>query len=205
MADFITMVNRVASELRRSNITAEIKNAINDAIKEASKTRFYFNEMRGITFPTVVGQEYYPDQGLVEIDALYYVQGSTRYNLCLDSNATADLRADGNQISGQLQSYSRQGQQLRFYPIPASVLPVYADGYGKLTPYPLVGDNDTNAWMTEGERLIRAMAKAILMKEVIRDYGEATALEAIATDIQSSLEEETTLKLGTGQIRPTQW
>lgn len=202
---FLDIVTRTAAELRRSNMTTEIKAAINDAIEEAAKTRFYFNEMRGITFNTVVGQEYYPDLGLVEIDTLYYVQGGTRYNLFLESNLQADCRADGNQVRGQLTSYARRGDELRLYPLPNVVVPVYADGYGKLTPYPLVNDTDTNAWMTTGERLIRARAKAILMKEVIRDYGEATALEAIATDIETQLISETALRIGTGTLEPTQW
>lgn len=202
---FIDMVNRVAAELRRSNMTTEIKAAINDAIDEAAKTRFYFNEMRDITFNTVIGQEYYSDLGLVEIDSLYYVQGGTRYNLRLDNNLEANDRADGNQVSGQLQSYSRQGESLRLYPLPNIILPVYAEGYGKLAPFPLTNDSDTNSWMVAGERLVRAKAKAILMKEVIRDYGEATALEAIAADIQTTLESETAQRIGTGKVRPTQW
>lgn len=202
---FKDMVDRVAAELRRSNMTTEIKSAINDAISEAAKTRFYFNEMRGITFNTVIGQEFYADQGLVEIDSLYYKQGGTRYNMYLENNLEANCRADGNQVSGQLTSYARTGEELRFYPLPNVVVAVYADGYGKLSPYPLVNDGDTNAWMTTGERLIRARAKAILMKEVIRDYGEATALEAIASDIENQLVGETALRIGTGSVRPTQW
>lgn len=203
--DFAAMYNRVTSELRRSNMTAEAKNAINDAINEAAKTRFYFNEMRGVTFNTVASQEYYPDQGLVEIDTIYYVQGGTRYNLCLDNNIDADARADGNIVNGQLESYSRQGTDLRLYPRPSTILPIYMDGYGKLAPWPLVNDGDTNNWMTYGERYIRALAKAILLKEVIRDYGEATALEAMAEDYKQQLVGETTLRIGTGVVRPTQW
>lgn len=203
--DFSTMTLRIAAELRRSNINDAIRAAINDAVEEESKTRFYFNEMRGITFNTVIGQEYYPDQGLVEIDSLYYTQGGTRYNLFKDGNALADARADGNNISGQLESYSRQGVSLRLYPIPAAVVPVYADGYGKLTPFPFVLDEDTSAWLSTGERLIRARAKAIVMKEVIRDYGEATVLEAMADDIHAQFTMETTIRLGTGQLEPTQW
>lgn len=202
---FIDMVSRIATELRRSNMTTEIKFAINDAIAEAAKARFYFNEMRGVTFNTVIGQEYYSDQGLVEIDTLYYVQGGTRYNLYPENNLEADMRADGNQVSGQLTSYSRQGQSLRLYPLPTAILPIYADGYGKLAPWPLTADADANEWMVSGERLVRAKAKAILLKDVLRDYGEATALEAIAGDYEATLAGETNQRFSTGTLRPTQW
>lgn len=38
MSDFITMVTRIVTELRRSNLVTETKAAINDAIEEAAKT-----------------------------------------------------------------------------------------------------------------------------------------------------------------------
>lgn len=205
MSDFITMVSRIAAELRRSNITDQIKNAVNDAIDEAAKTRFYFNEMRGVTFNTVPGTEYYDDMGIVEIDAIYYTQNSNRYSLYLDNNLEAGNAGDGNAQSGPPDAYSRQGEQLRLYPIPNSILPVYLEGYGKLSPWPLVNDTDTNAWMTTGERYIRALAKSIVLKDVIRDYSEAAVLEAIADDQRDKLLSETTTRIGTGVLRPTQW
>jgi hypothetical protein len=206
MTDFITMVNRIAVEIRRSNMIPEIKNAINDAIAEEAKYRLYLNEMRGITFDTVPGQEYYPDMGLVEIDSFYYYypNSTTRFSLYPHSQFAANI--DGNlTIGGQITDYARYGEELRLYPVPNTVRAVYLDGFGKLTPWPLVNDTDTNAWMTTGERLIRASAKAILLKDVIRDYGEATALESIAADFRRSLEHETTMRSSSGGVVSTQW
>ena len=203
MTNFITMVNRVTTELRRSNLTTEAKAAINDAIAEAAETRFYFNEMRGVTFPTVIGQEYYDDQGLVEIDAAYYSLGGTRYNLITVLNTRVDNRASGNVITGRPDEISRFGGQLRFDPVPNLVTTITLDGYGKLDPYPLVLDADTNAWMTEGERFIRALAKRNLLRDVVRDYGEARVLDAIAEDYKTNLISQTNLKSGTGTLVPT--
>jgi len=202
--DFITMVTRVTSELRRSNLVVEAKNAINDAIAEAAKERFFFNGMRGQTFNTVPGTEYYDDLGLTEIDAAWYIQGSTRYNLTPESTLRADERADGNVISSQLERYSRsQDQMIRLYPVPTTIVPVYLDGYGKLTPYPLVNDADTNAWMTVAERYIRALAKSILLRDVIRDYKESGILNTIAEDYKNELMNETVLRLSTGELKAT--
>lgn len=206
MSDFITMVNRITTELRRSNLTAEAKNAVNDAIGHAASDRFYFNEMRGVVFTTIAGQEYYNDQGLVEIDVMWYsLSGGARYNMDLVSNADADDNASGSIYSGQVQSYSRQGGGVRLFPIPNAIVTIYADGFGKLLPNPLVNDADTNNWLSEGERYIRALAKAMLLKDVIRDYGEATVLEAIAEDHKLALLEKTTMRAATGTIRPTQF
>jgi hypothetical protein len=199
------MVNRIVTELRRANLVTEAKNAINDAIVEASATRFFFNEVRGLTFNSAAGTEYYPDLGMTDIDVLYYLQGGTRFNLFLDNDRLADARADGNQISGQTQSYSRNGTDIRLYPIPSDVLPFYMNGSTKLTPYPLVADTDTNAWMTYGERYIRALAKSIMLKDVIRDYSEAAILDAVAEDQRQILLDMTTQRQSTDTIVATQW
>jgi len=203
--DFGTMVARIARELRRSNITADIKAAINDAIIEASKTRFYLNEMIGYTFNTVPGQEYYPDLGLNEIDCMWWMNGSSRWNVELENNIDADNYATGTISGGQISSYSRYGMQLRLYPIPSTVITLNVSGFGKLAPWPLVADADTNNWMVEAERYIRALAKSILMKDVIRDFGEATAYEAIAADLKDDLLSITESRSATGQLQSTQF
>jgi hypothetical protein len=204
--DFITMVNRITTELRRSNLTTEAKQAINDAIDEASGTRFFLNETHGTTFNTVPGQEYYPDLGFVEVDAMYYFLGSgSRYNMWPRNNLIMDRYAAGNVSQGQLEIWSREGTNFRVYPIPTTVMTIYVDGYGKLSPFPLVADADTNNWMTYGERYIRALAKAIILKDIVRDYSEATVMQAIAEDLQDQLLSETTTRIGTGYIIPTRF
>lgn len=205
MSTFKIMFDRIVLELRRSNLIAEAKNAINDAIREAAKMRFYFNEMRGVTFSTVINQEYYSDQGLVGIDATWRMSGTSRFNLELESNEEADLRADGNLNFGNPDVYARYGDQLRLHPVPNTVLTINLTGYGKLTPFPLVADGDSNAWMIEGELYIRALAKRNLLRDVIRDYGEARVYDSIAEDYKMQLEAETAERFATGTIRGTQF
>lgn len=204
--DFITMVNRITTELRRSTMTDEAKAAINDAIEEAGKTRFYFNEVRGQSFSTVVDQEYYPDMGLVEVDTLYYIQGNARYEIFERHN---DVVNDIGVFSagGPPDIYSRAEESLRVYPIPRTVMTLYMDGFTKLTPWPLVADGDSNAWTIsgKGERYIRALAKSILLKDVIRDYREASVLELIAEDLKNQLTDELADRRSTGVVTSTQF
>lgn len=208
MATFSEIITRIAAELRRSNLTDEIKNAINDAITEGAKNRFYFNEMH-LSFPTVNGTEYYPDLGVVELDDAWYylneVPNGQKERLYLESQLDANDYRIGNAMGGQLQTLSRYGGQLRIQPVPTSVVTIYLDGYGKLTPSPLVADADTNNWLLDGERYIRALAKSIILQDVIRDYGEARALAVIAEDRRSELEQETVLKSTNDRIRSTQF
>lgn len=208
MSTFIEMVDRIASELRRSNIVDSIKNAINDAIAEAAKTRFWFNEQH-LSFPTVIGQEYYDDLGVVEIDDAWYylnnIPDGQKERLYVISQVDADNERIGNQIGGQLENISRFGGKLRLRPVPTVVTTIYVDGYGKLTPSPLVADADTNAWLTEAEQYIRALAKSYVLRDVIRDYGEAATVEVLADGYKAQLEGTTTLHNATGTLRPTRF
>lgn len=206
MTNFVTMTTRVATELRRLNLTDEIKRAINDAIKEAATTRFYFNEMLSVSFVTVIGQEYYPNPGLTEIDTYYYLRGAiSRFNLEVDSNLTANARATGTNLRGQVTNVSVVADQFRLFPTPTEILTIIMDGYGSLTPTPLVREEDTNAWMTAGEQYIRALAKRNIQRDIVKDYADATVLEAIAEDYKSLLLDSTTSRIATDTIRATRW
>lgn len=201
--DFITMQTRIARELNRSNMSEDIQAAINDAIVEGAGTRFYFNEMRGQSFETVIGQEYYDDLGITEVDTMWWLNGTSRWNLNTDNNIDMNNYALGTVPNGPPTEFSRYGQQFRLYPIPNTVFQMNVEGYGKLMPWPLVGDSDTNAWMTEGERYIRAVAKRIILTDRIRDFGEAKVQDAIADDQLAQLVNKTSLRIGTGILQPT--
>lgn len=204
MTNFLTMCTRVGTELRRANLQAEIKQAVNDAIKEAATTRYYFNEVVGVTFVTVPGQEYYTNLGLTEIDTMYFRQGGTsRLNFEVDNNLDANARASGNNLAGETTNVSVVADKFRLYPIPSTVFTVIMDGYGTLTPFPMVLESATNAWMTAGEMLIRALAKRNIQRDVVRDYEDAAVLDAIAADYSTQLLEATTNRIGTGRIQGT--
>lgn len=208
MSTFLEIQTRIAGDLRRSNILTEIKRAINDAITEAAKTRFYFNEQHE-SFPTVIGQEYYSDLGITEVDDMWYWQngvvGGFKQRVYLKSQSEADDYRIGNVTNGQLDTFSRYGGQFRLEPVPQLVMTVYVDGFGKMTPNPLVNDGDTNAWLTEGELYITALAKRNLLRDVIRDYGEARVLEGIADGYKEQLEADTATRGATGTIRSTKF
>lgn len=208
MSTFKIMTDRIMAELRRSNLAPEVRNAINDAITEGARTRFYFNEMH-TSFATVPGTEYYDDMGLVELDDVWFfrneVLNGQKEQLVISNQLDANDYRVGNALGGELDGISRYGGKFRLRPVPSTVQTIYLDGYGKLSPAPLVEDEDTNAWMTEGELYIRALAKRNLFRDVIRDYGEARVLDAIAEDYKTLLEIDTNTRIGGDTIRATQW
>lgn len=210
MATFAEMVTRVATQLRRTDVsfTADIQLAINNAIEEAARNHFYFNEVRDLSFQTAVGTEYYDDLGIVEIDAIYYLEGVSKRNLSRVNNLDATNALDGSPASGNPTEYSRQGTELRLYPVPTSIATIYLEGTSKLDPFPFVdGDDDDeeNAWFTDGEQYIRALAKSIFTRDVVKDYSEAAVLEAIAEDHKTVLLATTGDRSMTGVLTPTQF
>lgn len=203
MATYIETVNRIATELRRSNINDSIKLAINDAITEGAKTRFWFNEqLTNINLINGV-DNYKDDQNLVTIDDVYYYRYSKRYNVYPMNWLDYQARLEGNPQYGYPDYYARYEGKIFLDPIPNFSGSLFIFGHGNLYPFPLVADADTNAWLTDGELYIRALAKRNVLRDVIRDYGEARMLEAVAEDYKQQLENKTAEMSSTGELRST--
>jgi len=70
-----TMQDRIAREIGRSDLTTQIRDAIQTAIRYYERKRFYFNEFQA-SFSASSSQEYYDSAdlsqipNLVEIDSL---------------------------------------------------------------------------------------------------------------------------------------
>lgn len=173
------MSDRIADELVRPDLRAShIPLAVKDAIKEAATNRFWFNEVRGLTFATVPGQDFYdstavPALGyLSRIDALWALINGQRRDLCLANRLDMDCWNDGQMgLTGEPAYYARYGGGILLWMHPREEWAITIDG---TTEFPPVNtDNDTNAFFTDGEKYIRALAKANLLENVIRDFDQA--------------------------------
>lgn len=195
MTTFGAIKARVADDLLRPDLTAQIAAAVPDAIRTAAANRFYFNEVRGLTFNTVVGQQFYGAAALADIanltdiDAVWITVNSQRRTLDSESALVIDQMLEGSPSNGEPYLYARQANGLRLYRVPGAVYPVFIDGVSRLSV--LSADADTNAWMTEGERYIRALVKAMLCEDVIADNENADRQYARAEVIKRDLLRET--------------
>ena len=88
MSTFGNMMDRIADELDRTDLTSQIQKAIQTAIDRYERKRFWFNEARSITFNTVDGQEFYTSSdnsaipNLLQIDVVRLtVSGSDKIEL----------------------------------------------------------------------------------------------------------------------------
>lgn len=211
---FLSLTLRIAKELNRSNLTDEIKNAINDAIVEADGDRYFFNEVRGFTFQTVPDTEMYVDMNLSEIDTMYLLYNSGPGG-APNPNARLQIYPTNNQIMNEWTSsgaviigpprrYARTVQNIRLYPIPDQTYTITVDGYKGLTP--LVNDGDVNDWLLNGELYIRALAKRNVLRDIIKDFKEASIFDAMAEDYKQDLIDRSTMRFsGNDELTGTQW
>lgn len=192
---------RIADELIRPDLSSQIALAVQDAILEASGTRFWFNEVRGLTLPLVIGQEYYTStdiSALTQIDDAWIVVGGGRRTVFPIDNILLDEMIEGGPFSGEPYRYSRYGDSLRFYPYPGDTYTLYLNGVSQLSP--LVNDADLNGWTNEGERLIRAIAKRELLIHVIQDTDAAQVQQLLAERYKKDLLQQSYDRAATGQM-----
>ena len=204
-----TMKTRIANDLARSNLTSEIADSIDTAIAEYEMERFWFNESRSITFSTVASQEWYtssdnsniPD--LLQIDFVKLTDGTTNYGLKHVPYKELELISDANNSDAQPIWYTMYAQQMRMYPVPDTAYTITVSAHIKLgTPS---DDASSNAWTTEAEMLIRSAAKRLLYEDVIHDDAKAARHARQEHRALERLRAETTRRVGTGRIQPTEF
>ena len=203
MSDYGTMQARIASELRRNQLTEQIKSAIQTAISLAEVDRYYFNEARAFA-NTSAGKAYNAvPTNFQNMESLTLTVNQSKYPLEPKTFQYLDEIDIGASNTGTPIWYAIYNNQFRLYPVPDAVYQMDLAFQKSLDA--LVDDADTNAWMTDGETLIRQAAKAIVLRDVIRGQAaaaEAQIYDALAGQARDFLVRETTRKVATGHIRP---
>jgi hypothetical protein len=192
--DYQTMYGRIGDEIQDATaLLPQIQRAIQDAIAQYETNRFYFNQTIG-TFNTVANQEYYGAAALadipllIEVDSLLVGISGSKSALQAEDFRQMD-RVQNGVWKGPPRTFSYYNQQLRLFPIPDAVYPLTMSYHRRLPP--LVAPTDTNAWMTDGEMLIRQTAKGILALDVLQEANIAQGAQILADKALSRLQLET--------------
>lgn len=207
--DFGTMTNRIANEIRRSDLTSEIAQEVQDAIKFYEAERFWFNEDRTHIFTTSASQEFYgsADQAfipnIIHFDQAVITIAGNRYPLNKRDWDYMEHIAMNPFTNGQPQDICFYAEQFRLYPIPDNAYTVRVSGIYQLAT--LSVSSDTNAWMVEGEQLIRNAAKMRLHMERTHDPVQAEEARALVEIALQNLRMKNGYKLASGRQRPTQF
>jgi hypothetical protein len=198
------MITRIQDELVGESIAVpQIKLAIQTAISSYENTAFYFNQKVG-TFPTVSGREYYGVADLADIPNMIKVYSA---NVSVSGMKQALNPVDFNEIDEQQTGsvtgtpyvYASFQQQLRLYPIPNAVFTVQMSYINKFAA--LSADGSTNAWMDDGEELIRQSAKRRLALDVFYSDKAAARAKVLEDEAFDGLRQETKQRLPNMQLR----
>ncbi len=209
MTTLAIMKARIATEIRRSNLTSDIAAAITTAIEAYQEKRFFFNEVR-FTFATVANQEFYTSSDdadigtLTKIDYVKLLYGNFPYGLKpLTPERIEWLSQNGTQV-GQPREFCFYAQAFRLYPIPDQAYTVRV-GAEKAVAAPAADGEADNPWMTYAERLIRSRAKWELAMHRTFDEKMATRMSAAIDDALSQLETRTNklAQQGGWEVYPT--
>lgn len=203
-----TMKSRIADELARSDLTTQIAAAIDSAIAFYEGRRFWFNESYG-SFTLVSGQDTYTSSlasfltDMVEPDGMrLYLDSTSRVMLApLTFGEMMDKRTT-SAASGDPEYYAFRNGTLYLWPVPNAALTLEAYTVSKLSA--ITTDTGYNAWMREGEELIRLHAKVDLLENVIREdppYPEAARLRQREEQVLRELLRRTGGYQGAGFVR----
>lgn len=208
MSTYADMKARIAREIMRSDLTTQIAEQIQSAIAEYQRKVFFFNEKTNASWNTVANQELYATtdgvpSDIVSIDKLTVIYANTRYDVIRREWDWIEDRQTSTLKGGAPTDWAYREQKIRLLPIPTTVMPLNLAYIQRVTAPS--ADGDVGPWVNDAEELIRSAAKKRLFAHNIVDEAEAALMqqaEALAFD---ALKGETTMRLSTGRVRPTQF
>lgn len=198
MATYLETQTRIANELSRSDLTAEIRLAILSAIAFYGKRRWFWNETSD-TLTTTASQAYVSlPSDFVDLDNLQItIGGSNRPLFIRTMDEITTWRA--NSSTGQPTDFTLYQNRIELFRTPDSTYSMPIKYIKSLTE--LSADADTNAWLTDGEELIRMHAKKDLYSNKIRDTRAAQDCQALEDSALYRLESLNTRRTTTGRLR----
>lgn len=199
-----TMITRIEREIKRDGITADIRDAIVDAIDSYESERFYFNEgsAKAVTTASSPFLSSVPGN-IISIDSLTMDFSGSRIPLRHSDAVEIDEIDDGVAV-GQPTDWGYYKDMIRFYPTPDVAYTAHIKGQIELIEVSASASTGaTNAWVTDAEAMIRAKAKAIIFLHRLRNEQQSFFMEGAAEAARRRLLNKTYEKLATGRITKT--
>jgi hypothetical protein len=194
------MSDRIADELARDDLTTQIQRAIKSAVRHYSRERFWFNEARSTASTTSSTEFYAVPSDFLEPDILKITVQSYDYPL-IERDWEYLEEVDSSNYIGQPTDWGYFANQFRVYPVPDGMYVLTLSYLKSLET--LSATTDTNAWMVEGEELIRARAKWDLYANILMEPDSASMMKQIELEAFSSIKGRSNARMSTGKIRPT--
>lgn len=190
MTTLQTMRNRIANETGRYDLLEQLDSAILTAIQTYQNEPFVLNSAE-YRINTGIGQEAYTlptdlrtlangvitsGEDILRIEGVINKTGSAANTIRGVTRQWLEQWYSTAGATGTPEFYHRQGNLIRFGPVPSAVLNIFLTGVKKLAP--LTTGASTNAWMTDGEALIRNRAKAGIARDILMNSEMMQAAQA---------------------------
>ena len=217
MSTYGVMADRIGDELMvggRTDLEPQVQRAIQSAILHYRAHPLWFN--RGVKTAATVNGDFTQARpsGLITCDAIRVDHGQGFFDM--ERAAFKKLLAwrQGSVASGKPYRWAEFAESVYLYPTPDAAYNL--EFYGLIDLAALSADGDTNAWMVEGEPLIRQRARALVQIDVLKD-GEAKAealqiaamggpgrhcLSLMERAALSELRAQSNRRLATGKVAP---
>lgn len=209
---FSDMVLAIADDLddTTSEYFAQIQAAILGAIRFCEREPYYFNETRDVTFVTVADQQWYGTADNANIPTLIRVveaylehADGRRSTMRRETPEDIELLSDNSASKGEPYAWTYFNRQVRLYPIPQDTVYTVRLQLGPYRLAKIASTEDTNAWITEAFDMIKARAKYIIYKDIIKDAALAAEALNDYNEQERALKAETSRRISSGFIRVT--
>lgn len=197
----LELKTQMYDDLNRTDMTAQVANAISSAIKHYENERWWFLEDDTAT-ATVANQAFYnlPSNNLFLDSLIITISGSKEP---LDRVNYEEInRKDTGTITGYPSEWAYYKNQIRFYPVPNGT---YTLTYNYVLSLADLSDGASNAWTTDAKDLIRFRALKELYAIVIKDAENAQIAGMGELETYNGLQRLNIAKLTTGKIVKTEW
>lgn len=211
-ATFSDLITTIADEIddTTAEYNGQIQTSIYAAIRYCERDVYYFNETRDVTFPTIDGQEWYDSADNAQIPKLVRIVAAysertdgQRYQLRRITPEEMELLSDNSASRGEPYAYTYFGQRVRLYPIPDEAVYTIRLQIGPYRLATISSQSDSNVWTTEAFDMVKARAKYILYKDILKDAALAAEALNDYQDQHSALKAETSRRNGSGFINVT--
>lgn len=199
MSTYAEVKARIAREMHRTDLSADIVTHMGKAIDHYASRRTWENEAL-LTVVTVADVSTVTVTGLQREDRVAVVVGDTDYALTKTTSEAMEDDHGADDNTGQPVEYCRTDTGLRLWPTPDAVYSVKVNGIFDDTA--LSNDADTNSWTTIAEDLIVSRTKKTLSRDVTYDNEMEAAADRAEREARNELFAKTNERTAAGRFSP---
>lgn len=213
MATIQETVTRICDDMSRpeSELGAIVEREILTAIRHYEHRRFTFNELiltptlepgqNVYTYAELIGPASLSVEDIFVIDAVKVTQNSRQFTLDRE-NYPRLFEKDMLGVTSTLPDwYATFAKTMLIYPQLSASLTAEIPAHVKLTTLlSLAGAPTTNAWLTDGEELIRNRATGMVLQKKLDEFEKAGLYRAMELDELARLQREAGTVQSTGKL-----